>query len=127
MGVPEARWASWAPSLNHLHPVSAPRPVSALSMTSDGRMLTIRWAPPSGHWESYSILLSNGSGVVVNQTLSKTSTQLAFSILGLGLVPGHLYEAQVTVQSGGLTSTARCYGRLGQSALTARLCRARLG
>lgn len=83
-------------------------------MTTDGKILKISWAPPSGHWESYNILLHNGSDVLVNQTLSKASTQLAFSSLGIGLVPGRLYEADVTVQSGSLNNTARCYGRLSQ-------------
>lgn len=84
-------------------------------MTSEGKILKLSWAPPSGHWESYNILLLNGSHVLVNQTISKASTQLAFSSLGLGLVPGRRYRADVTVQSGGLGSTARCFGRLGQS------------
>lgn len=107
---------------SQLPPTAAPQPVSGLSMTSDGKILTISWAPPSGHWESYNILLNNGSHVLVNQTISRASTQLAFSSLGIGLVPGHLYEARVTVQSGSLNSTARCYGRLSQSAFTAHLC-----
>ncbi|XP_056908618.1 receptor-type tyrosine-protein phosphatase beta-like [Takifugu flavidus] len=91
---------------------TVPRPVSGLSMTSDGKMLKISWAPPSGYWESYNVLLNNGSDVLVNQTIGRASTQLAFSSLGIGLVPGHLYEADVTVRSGSLSNTARCYGRL---------------
>lgn len=81
---------------------------------SNGRVLKVSWAPPRGHWENYNILLKNGSDVLVNQTISKGSTQLAFSSLGLGLVPGRLYEADVMVRSGILGNTARCYGRLGK-------------
>lgn len=101
---------------SQLHSISVPQPVSALSMLpiNNGKILKVSWAPPSGYWESYNIMLKNGSDVLVNQTISKASTQLAFSSLGIGLVPGHLYEADVTVQSGGLGNTARCYGRLGQ-------------
>lgn len=104
---------------HHLIPV--PQPVSALSMLpiSNGKVLKISWSPPSGYWENYNILLKNGSDVLVNQTLRKDSNQLAFSSLGFGLVPGRLYGADVTVQSGSLGNTARCYGRLGQSAVTA--------
>lgn len=121
----EDRWVSQVPGVGaspspepQLPPIAAPQPVSGLSMTSDGnsKMLKVRWAPPSGHWESYNILLTNGSDVLVNQTISRASTQLAFSSLGIGLVPGRLYGAHVTVQSGGLNSTARCSGRLGQAA-----------
>lgn len=96
--------------------IPVPQPVSHLSMLpiNDGKVLQVSWSPPSGHWENYNILLKNVSEVLVNQTIGKVSTQLAFSSLGFGLVPGRLYQADVTVQSGGLGNTARCYGRLGQ-------------
>lgn len=84
----------------------------------DGRSLRVSWSPPRGHWEKYSILLRNGSQVLVNQTISKLSTQHTFSILSLGLVPGRLYEAEVTVHSGILGNTAHCYRRLGQLTFT---------
>lgn len=105
---------------SHLHLVPVPQPVSDLSMLpiSDGKVLKVSWSPPGGHWENYNVLLKNGSDVLVNQTLGKVSTQLAFSSLGFGLVPGRPYGAEVTVWSGGLGSTARCYGRLGQSTFT---------
>ena len=80
----------------------------------DGRRLRVGWTPPGGHWESYSILLRNGSEGLVNQTISKRSSQHIFSILGAVLVPGRLYEAEVTVHSGDLKNVALCYGRLGQ-------------
>lgn len=108
---------------SQLHPISAPQPVSALSMIpiNNGKILKVSWAPPSGYWESYNIMLRSGSDVLVNQTVSKASTQLAFSSLAIGLVPGHLYEADVTVRSGSLGNTARCYGRLGQLTFAAYL------
>lgn len=103
--------------------VPVPQPVSALSMLpiNNGKVLKVSWSPPSGYWENYNVLLKNGSDVLVNQTIRKDSTQLAFSSLGLGLVPGRLYGAHVTVQSGGLGNTARCLGRLGQLTF-ARYC-----
>lgn len=106
-----------------LHVITVPQPVSGLSMLpmSNGGVLKVSWSPPGGYWENYNILLQNGSDVLVNQTISKVSTQLAFSRLGLGLVPGRLYKVDVTVQSGGLSNTAHCYGRLGQLSSTVYL------
>lgn len=105
----------WLPDSQHPS-LSDPQPVSSLFMLplNDGRALKVSWSPPRGHWENYHVLLRNGSEVLVNQTINKLSTQLTFSVLGLGLVPGHLYEAEVTVHSGILGNTVRCYGRLGQ-------------
>ncbi|XP_041794073.1 receptor-type tyrosine-protein phosphatase beta-like isoform X2 [Chelmon rostratus] len=93
---------------------TVPERVSALFMTPllDGRTLRVSWSPPRGHWENYSILLRNGSVVLANHTVSKPSRQHTFSVLSLGLVPGRLYTAEVTVHSGILGNTARCYGRL---------------
>lgn len=98
------------------HHVLVPQPVSSLSMTplGNGRTLMLSWTPPRGDWENYSILLRNGSEVLVNRTISKPSRQHAFSTFGLGLVPGRLYGAEVTVHSGSLSNTVRCEGRLGQ-------------
>ncbi|XP_070763030.1 receptor-type tyrosine-protein phosphatase beta-like [Enoplosus armatus] len=93
---------------------TVPQRVSTLTMSplSDGRTLKVSWSPPRGHWENYSVLLRNGSGVLVNQTISKLSRQYTFSVLSLGLVPGRLYRAEVTVHSGILSNTAYCHGRL---------------
>lgn len=93
-----------------------PEQVSALNVlpVSDSRTLRLSWAPPRGHWDNYSILLKNGSEVLVNQTISKPSTQHTFSVVGLSLVPGRVYEAEVTVHSGILGNTARCYVQLGK-------------
>nr|XP_020471463.1 receptor-type tyrosine-protein phosphatase beta-like isoform X2 [Monopterus albus] len=91
---------------------TVPDQVSALSMSPLGsdRTLRLSWAPPSGDWENYSVLLRNSSAVLVNQTVSKHSRWFVFS--GLGLVPGRVYRAEVTVQSGLLGNMAHCHGRL---------------
>lgn len=91
---------------------TVPQGVSALTMSplSDGRTLRVSWSPPRGLWENYSVLLRNGSTVLQNQTISKVSRQHTFS--SLGLVPGRLYEAEVTVHSGTLGNAALCHGRL---------------
>ncbi|XP_034442991.1 receptor-type tyrosine-protein phosphatase beta-like isoform X4 [Hippoglossus hippoglossus] len=91
---------------------TVPRPVSSLSMSplGDGRSLRLSWAPPSGDWENYSVLLWNDSVVLVNMTVNKLSVQFVFSVLGL--VPGRLYRAEVTVHSGVMVNTAFCYGQL---------------
>lgn len=89
-----------------------------MSPLSDGRTLRVSWSPPRGHWENYSILLRDGSVVLQNQTISKLSRQHTFSVLSLGLVPGRLYGAEVTVHSGTLGNTALCHGRLGQLTFT---------
>ncbi|KAM9351705.1 receptor-type tyrosine-protein phosphatase beta [Symphorus nematophorus] len=93
---------------------TVPDRVSALVMwpLSDGRTLKLSWTPPRGDWENYSMVLRNGSVVLENRTLSKLSTQHLFSVPSLALVPGHLYEAEVTVHSGMLGNMARCHRRL---------------
>lgn len=50
---------------------------------------------------------------MVNQTISKLSTQHTFSASALGVVPGRVYDGTVTVHSGPLGSTAHCYVHLG--------------
>ncbi|XP_069384935.1 receptor-type tyrosine-protein phosphatase beta [Paralichthys olivaceus] len=91
---------------------TVPRPVSSLSMSpfDDGRSLRLSWVPPSGDWESYSVLLWNDSLILVNTTVNKLSVQFVFSVLGL--VPGRLYRAEVRVHSGIMGNTAFCYGQL---------------
>uniref|UniRef100_A0A671TJ66 Receptor-type tyrosine-protein phosphatase beta-like n=1 Tax=Sparus aurata TaxID=8175 RepID=A0A671TJ66_SPAAU len=106
-------------------PVAVPEPASSLLMSplADGRTLRLSWSPPRGHWENYSVLLRDGSVVLVNRTVSKLSTQLTFSGLSLALVPGRLYEAEVTAHSGTLSNTARCLGRLAPGAVQPLLLR----
>ncbi|XP_062276737.1 receptor-type tyrosine-protein phosphatase beta-like [Scomber scombrus] len=91
---------------------TVPDRAAALSMSGDRRVLRVTWSHPRGDWDTYSLLLMNGSVVVMNDTISKLNTQYTFSVLDLGLVPGRLYGADVTVHSGDLRSTAHCQGRL---------------
>lgn len=86
-----------------------PEPVSSLSMRPVGRTLSASWTPPSGDWEKYSVILRNGSIVLLNETISKLKRKL---ILNLALVPGRLYRAEVVVHSGGLRKSAYCHGSL---------------
>lgn len=94
--------------------VSVPDQVSILSMSIDNSNLRLSWSPPRGDWDNYSILLKDGSAVLMNQTISKQSKELLQPIQSLGLVPGHLYFADVIVNSGSLSNTAHCSSRLGQ-------------
>uniref|UniRef100_A0A3B4Z1F1 protein-tyrosine-phosphatase n=1 Tax=Stegastes partitus TaxID=144197 RepID=A0A3B4Z1F1_9TELE len=79
------------------------------------RELQLSWAPPAGDWENYSVVLRNGSEVLVNQTVGKLIRCHVFSVLELGLLPGGLYSAEVTVHSGALGTMAACSGWIGQS------------
>uniref|UniRef100_A0A7N6BP10 protein-tyrosine-phosphatase n=1 Tax=Anabas testudineus TaxID=64144 RepID=A0A7N6BP10_ANATE len=102
------RWVGCSTIMEPLMPGS----VSSLAMmpVADGRSLSLQWTPPSGDWENYSVLLRNGSVVLLNKTVSKLRRE--FSVHSLILVPGRLYAAQVTVHSGGLENTASCHRRL---------------
>uniref|UniRef100_A0A3B4T6M6 protein-tyrosine-phosphatase n=1 Tax=Seriola dumerili TaxID=41447 RepID=A0A3B4T6M6_SERDU len=93
---------------------TVPDRVAALSLSplADGGTLRLSWTQPTGDWENYGVLLRTGSAVLVNRTVDRPSRQLSFSALGLGLVPGRRYTAEVTVNSGILGNTAYCHGRL---------------
>ncbi|XP_071376362.1 receptor-type tyrosine-protein phosphatase beta-like [Centroberyx affinis] len=93
---------------------TVPDSVSRLSMSAlgDGRTLAMTWSPPRGEWESYGVLLWNGSAPLVNETVGKLVSRRSFPGPGLSLVPGRLYRAEVTVHSGLLGNTAHCQGRL---------------
>ncbi|XP_047204868.1 receptor-type tyrosine-protein phosphatase beta-like isoform X1 [Girardinichthys multiradiatus] len=91
---------------------TVPDQVSTLSMSIDNSKLQLSWSPPRGDWENYSILLTDGPAVLMNRTISKQSRQLLVSVQSLGLVPGQLYSAELTVNSGGLSNTAHCSSRL---------------
>ncbi|MEQ2160609.1 hypothetical protein GOODEAATRI_001062, partial [Goodea atripinnis] len=91
---------------------TVPDQVSTLSMSIDNSKLQLSWSPPRGDWENYSILLTDGPAVLMNRTISKQSRQLLVSVQSLGLVPGRLYSAELTVNSGGLSNTAHCSSRL---------------
>ncbi|KAM4734375.1 receptor-type tyrosine-protein phosphatase beta isoform 2-T2 [Anableps anableps] len=91
---------------------TVPDKVSTLSMSIDSSKLQLSWSPPRGDWENYRILLTDGPAVLLNRTVSKQSRQLLVSVQSLGLVPGRLYSAELTVNSAGLSNTARCSSRL---------------
>ncbi|XP_037539054.1 receptor-type tyrosine-protein phosphatase beta [Nematolebias whitei] len=87
---------------------TGPDQVLALSMSMGGGTLRLTWSPPRGVWDNYSVLLTNGSIILLNRTLDKLSRQLVLSFSSLGLVPGCRYAAYLTVHSGVLRSTAHC-------------------
>ncbi|XP_035257470.1 receptor-type tyrosine-protein phosphatase beta-like isoform X1 [Anguilla anguilla] len=91
---------------------TVPDSVSQLAMVGLGEpgALKMTWAPPRGDWENYRVLLFNNSVALVNKTAKKTVREFTFS--GLTLVPGRLYTAAVAVETGGLSTTAHCRGRL---------------
>ncbi|XP_051808493.1 receptor-type tyrosine-protein phosphatase beta-like isoform X4 [Acanthochromis polyacanthus] len=91
---------------------TVPAPVSGLFLSADSRELQLSWTPPAGDWESYSVVLRNGSEVLVNRTVGKLSRRHVFSVLDLGLLPGRLYNAEVTVHSGILGNRAACSARI---------------
>uniref|UniRef100_A0AAQ6AA57 protein-tyrosine-phosphatase n=1 Tax=Amphiprion ocellaris TaxID=80972 RepID=A0AAQ6AA57_AMPOC len=92
---------------------TVPAPVSGLFLSADSRELQLSWTPPAGDWENYSVVLRNGSEVLVNRTVGKLTRRHVFSVLDLGLLPGRLYSAEVTVHSGILGNRAVCSARIG--------------
>uniref|UniRef100_A0A673GCE3 protein-tyrosine-phosphatase n=1 Tax=Sinocyclocheilus rhinocerous TaxID=307959 RepID=A0A673GCE3_9TELE len=72
--------------------------------------LRLSWSPPDGDWDFYRILLFNGSSVLMNRTVERNLVE--FSFTNWTLIPGRLYRAAVSVESGYLSSTAGCHGRL---------------
>ncbi|XP_054865436.1 receptor-type tyrosine-protein phosphatase beta-like isoform X3 [Amphiprion ocellaris] len=94
---------------------TVPAPVSGLFLSADSRELQLSWTPPAGDWENYSVVLRNGSEVLVNRTVGKLTRRHVFSVLDLGLLPGRLYSAEVTVHSGILGNRAVCSARIAPS------------
>uniref|UniRef100_A0ABI7X0M7 protein-tyrosine-phosphatase n=1 Tax=Felis catus TaxID=9685 RepID=A0ABI7X0M7_FELCA len=90
---------------------TVPEQVGNLEANSNGsiRSLLVSWSPPAGDWEQYRILLFNDSVVLLNITVGKEETH--YVIDDLGLIPGRQYEVEVTVESGNLKNSKRCYGR----------------
>ncbi|XP_035981236.1 LOW QUALITY PROTEIN: receptor-type tyrosine-protein phosphatase beta [Fundulus heteroclitus] len=91
---------------------TVPDQASAFSMSMDTSKLQLSWLPPRGDWDNYSLLLTDGPAVLINRTINKQSRHLLVSVQSLGLVPGRLYSAELTVHSGALSNTARCSSRL---------------
>uniref|UniRef100_A0A4W3JX01 protein-tyrosine-phosphatase n=1 Tax=Callorhinchus milii TaxID=7868 RepID=A0A4W3JX01_CALMI len=90
---------------------SFPNSVSNLIMTSNGSMssLKVSWLPPAGDWDSYRFQLLNHSFIILTDSLKKQIRE--YTIKGIGLIPGRLYEAAVIVESGTHQNKAYCKGR----------------
>lgn len=95
---------------------SAPGLPSAFSMSINSRTVRLSWKPPRGNFDNYNALVLDGTTILLNQTVSKLSSELVISVDTLGLVPGRLYTAELTVHYGILGNTTRCSSRLGKLA-----------
>uniref|UniRef100_A0A4W3K8K4 protein-tyrosine-phosphatase n=1 Tax=Callorhinchus milii TaxID=7868 RepID=A0A4W3K8K4_CALMI len=91
--------------------IGIPNSVSNLIMTSNGSMssLKVSWLPPAGDWDSYRFQLLNHSFIILTDSLKKQIRE--YTIKGIGLIPGRLYEAAVIVESGTHQNKAYCKGR----------------
>ncbi|XP_048861461.1 receptor-type tyrosine-protein phosphatase beta-like isoform X2 [Brienomyrus brachyistius] len=91
---------------------TAPDKVTQLVLKDmgDRRGLKMTWAPPRGEWDQYRILLFSGSAVQANVSAGKNTREYSFS--DLRPVPGRLYKAAVTVESGQQSSTESCQKRI---------------
>ncbi|KAK7122151.1 hypothetical protein R3I93_023083 [Phoxinus phoxinus] len=90
---------------------TAPGRVAHLKLEAlNEKVLRLSWSPPDGSRDVYRILLFNGSSVLANRTADRSVLELSFT--NWTLVPGRLYRASVSVESGGLSSTADCHERL---------------
>ncbi|XP_031158339.2 receptor-type tyrosine-protein phosphatase beta isoform X2 [Sander lucioperca] len=91
---------------------TAPAAASLLSLSPSpspsGSGLLLSWSPPAGRWESYTLLLFDGSQLLVSATPEREASN--FSFPGTGLTPGRLYRAVLRVESGGLTAESSCEG-----------------
>uniref|UniRef100_A0A8C1EDH2 protein-tyrosine-phosphatase n=1 Tax=Cyprinus carpio carpio TaxID=630221 RepID=A0A8C1EDH2_CYPCA len=76
----------------------------------DERTLRLSWSAPAGDWDFYRVLLFNGSSVLMNRTVDRSLVE--FNFTDGTLIPGRLYRAAVSVESGYLSSTADCHERL---------------
>ncbi|RXN09470.1 receptor-type tyrosine- phosphatase beta [Labeo rohita] len=74
------------------------------------KTLRLSWSPPAGDWDFYRVLLFSGSSVLTNRTVDRNLVQ--FSFTNWTLIAGRQYRAAVSVESGDLSSTADCHGRI---------------
>ncbi|XP_067248538.1 receptor-type tyrosine-protein phosphatase beta isoform X2 [Chanodichthys erythropterus] len=90
-----------------------PGKVSDLVMENlfDRGMLKITWTPPPGEWEHIRVVLSNGSEILVNQTVNRTAKEILLS--GLHLQSGRVYSMAVSVENCGLANTVYYQGEIG--------------
>ncbi|KAL1247087.1 hypothetical protein QQF64_022463, partial [Cirrhinus molitorella] len=90
---------------------TAPGLVAHLKLEAlNEKTLWLSWSPPAGDWDFYRVLLFNDSSVLMNQTIDRNLVE--FSFTKWALIPGRLYGAAVVVESGYLSSTSDCNGRL---------------
>ncbi|XP_036068129.1 receptor-type tyrosine-protein phosphatase beta isoform X3 [Oryzias melastigma] len=92
--------------------ITVPGLPSTFSMSINSRTVRLSWEPPRGNFDNYCALVLDGTTVLLNQTVSKLSSELVISAATLGLVPGRLYTAELTVHYGILGNTTRCSSRL---------------
>lgn len=94
-------------------PPPAPAPATLLSLSpSSPSGLLLSWTPPAGQWESYTLLLFDGSQQLVRTALGREAVNYSFP--GTGLTPGRLYRAVLRVESGGgLWTDSSCEGATG--------------
>ncbi|XP_031695556.1 receptor-type tyrosine-protein phosphatase beta-like [Anarrhichthys ocellatus] len=98
---------------------TAPAAAALLSLSpssSSSGGLHLSWSPPSGRWESYRLLLLDGSQQLVSTALDREAAN--FSFPGTGLTPGRLYRAVLRVESGGLTAESSCEGATAPAAVS---------
>ncbi|XP_068590186.1 receptor-type tyrosine-protein phosphatase beta [Cebidichthys violaceus] len=98
---------------------TAPAAASLLSLSpssSSSGGLLLSWSPPAGRWESYRLLLYDGSQQLVSTTLDREAAN--FSFPGTGLTPGRMYRAVLRVESGGLTAESSCEGATAPAAVS---------
>jgi len=77
----------------------------------DRGLLKITWTLPPGEWEHIRVVLSNGSEILVNQTVERMAKEILLS--GLHLQPGRVYSMAVSVENGGLANTVYYQGEIG--------------
>ncbi|XP_062299423.1 receptor-type tyrosine-protein phosphatase beta isoform X2 [Scomber scombrus] len=89
---------------------TAPEAASLLSLSHSSSLggLLLSWSSPAGNWESYRLLLFDGSQQLVSTTLDREAVN--FSFPETSLTPGRLYRAVLTVESGGLIAESSCEG-----------------
>ncbi|XP_020781984.1 receptor-type tyrosine-protein phosphatase beta isoform X1 [Boleophthalmus pectinirostris] len=89
---------------------TVPAPVSFLEVQSSGHtdQLTVSWQHGEGGRSRYQVVLYDSNGASLSdQTMAADHNRHTFS----GLVPGHLYRAEVLTHSGELINSAVALGR----------------
>ncbi|XP_056280554.1 receptor-type tyrosine-protein phosphatase beta isoform X2 [Pseudoliparis swirei] len=98
---------------------TGPAAVSFLSLSpssSSSGGLLLSWSPPAGQWESYRLLLFDGSQQLVSAALDREAVDFLFP--GTRLTPGRRYRAALRVESRGGTAESRCEGQTAPAAVS---------